>query len=168
MPKDAKIVINTGPLLALVAACGDLTLLQKMYREVIVPPQVCEEIMKGGSTNFAVAQFKEAFWLKKWTDELAIEPFLNNTLDLGEASVIQLAIQENIKTVCIDETLGRRVARLHGLQLTGSIGILLRAKNEEHIASVLDAVNNMRSHGIWLSERVVSFALRKSGERAPE
>ena len=47
---------------------------------------------------------------------------------MGEAAVIQLALEENIQTVCIDEAVGRRIARLNNLSLTGLIGILLRAK----------------------------------------
>ncbi|MCP2730476.1 hypothetical protein NJ959_18780 [Symplocastrum sp. BBK-W-15] len=34
-------------------------------------------------------------------------------------------MNENIQTVCIDEVAGRRIARLSGLSVTGSIGILL-------------------------------------------
>jgi predicted nucleic acid-binding protein len=35
---------------------------------------------------------------------------LLNSLDAGEASVIQLALNERIRTVCIDESAGRRLA----------------------------------------------------------
>ncbi|WP_216594172.1 hypothetical protein [Synechococcus sp. PCC 6312] len=55
-------------------------------------------------------------------------PYLLNSLDSGEAAVIQLALNQNIQTVCIDETSGRRIARLNGLNVTGSIGILLKLK----------------------------------------
>jgi len=54
---------------------------------------------------------------------------LRNSLDLGEAAVIQLALQHGIPLVAIDETVGRRFARLSGLTVTGAIGILLRAKS---------------------------------------
>jgi predicted nucleic acid-binding protein len=85
-------------------------------------------------------------------------------LDRGEAAVIQLALNEHIRTVAIDEPAGRRMARLHGLDLTGSVGVLLRAKREGRIASVRTAVERMKNQGIWLSDRVVAFALRDSGE----
>ncbi len=86
------------------------------------------------------------------------------SLDKGEAAVIQLAINEGIGTVCIDETVGRRLARLCGLQVTGSIGLLLRAKREGRLASMRQTVDQMRTRGIWLSDAVVAFALRESGE----
>lgn len=65
----------------------------------------------------------------------------NYCLDRGEASVVKLAINEGIETVCIDEHLGRRVARLNGLRVTGSLGILIRAKREGHSLCISDAVS---------------------------
>jgi predicted nucleic acid-binding protein len=91
-------------------------------------------------------------------------PHLLNTLDKGEASVIQLALDNNIHTVVIDETAGRRVARLSGLAVTGSIGILLRAKNEGHPFSMREAIDRMQAHGIWLSDRVTAFALTQASK----
>jgi predicted nucleic acid-binding protein len=102
-----RIVINTSPLIALVAALGNLNILQSLYTEVLVPFEVCQEIHKGGTTNFAVNEFTAATGLNKQTVPLNISPLLLNTLDLGEASVIQLALNQNITTVCIDEVVGR-------------------------------------------------------------
>ena len=55
--------------------------------------------------------------------------YLANTLDLGEASVIQTATDLRNPLVCGDEVVGRCVARFYGLSLTGSIGVLLKAQN---------------------------------------
>jgi predicted nucleic acid-binding protein len=164
MPKTTQIVINTSPLIALVAAWGDLTRLEPLYEKVWVPFEVCQEISKGGTSQLAVPEFEQATWLHKQTTALAISPFLLNALDLGEASVIQLALDQNIATVCIDEAVGRRVARLNGLTLTGSVGILLKAKQRDPSLSVKAAIDNMLSRKIRLSETVINIALRQAGE----
>ena len=140
MPSPERIVINTSPLIALVAALGDLTILTSLYTEVLVPFEVCQEILIGGSSNFAIAEFTDANWLQKQPNLLNISPLLLNSLDIGEASVIQLALNENIPTVCIDESAGRRIARLSGLSVTGSIGILLRAKQEGYPLSIKQSI----------------------------
>ncbi|MFP5269407.1 hypothetical protein [Coleofasciculus sp.] len=57
MPETERIVINAAPLIALVAALGDLTVLQSLYTQVLVPLEVCQEILAGGSSGFAVAEF---------------------------------------------------------------------------------------------------------------
>ena len=103
MPDTKRIVINTGPIIALVAALGDLKVLRLLYIEVMVPFEVCQELLTGGAHSFAVAQFNEADWLKKCPNALKISPYLKNSLDLGEASVIQMALNEGCRVVCIDE-----------------------------------------------------------------
>jgi len=143
---------------------GDLSILKSLYKDVLVPFEVCAEILQGGSSSFAVNEFQDAAWLLKQSAPQIIGPFLNQTLDIGEASVVQIALQKNISTVCIDEAVGRRIARLNGLRLTGSIGILIRAKKEGFPIVISDAIRRMRSHGIWMSEGVVSFALKQVEE----
>jgi len=157
MPKS--IVTNTSPLLALIAAWGNLQPLQALYQKVFVPWEVSEEIRRGGTAGFGIAEFEAAKFLQRQSTPLVIAPFLRNSLDQGEAAVIQLALNENIDTVCIDETAGRRIARLHELKLTGSIGILVRAKQSGQVFSMHEAIERMQAHGIRLSKTVIEFAL---------
>lgn len=163
MPETNSLVINTGPMIALVAALGDLQVL-KMYQRLLVPFEVQQEFWAGGAVNFALPEFEAADWLHKRAKPVQIGIALQNTLDRGEAAVIQLALDENIQTVCIDEAAGRRVARLHGLSVTGSVGILLRAKQEGYSFSMRQAITRMKTRGIWLSGRVIKFALTQAGE----
>lgn len=167
MLNQKVVVINTSPIIALVAAVGNLRLLESLYQQVWVSFEVCQEILAGGTNQFALPEFQQATGLIKQKNPLEISPFLLNSLDLGEASVIQLALNQNIKTVCIDETVGRRIARLNGLLLTGSIGILLKAKQQNSSLSIQTAITNMLNHNIRLSDRVINFALQQSGEINP-
>ena len=107
--------------------------MQLLYTNVFVHFEVCQEIIRGGKIDFGVAEFQSATWLKKISFPLTISPFLLNSLDIGEASVIQLALNQSILTVCIDQSVRRRIARLNNLLVTGSIGILLRAKKEGYL-----------------------------------
>jgi predicted nucleic acid-binding protein len=164
MPNTSQIVINTSPLIAIVAAMGDFKVLQSLYTDVFVPFEVCQEIMIGGTKGLGVSEFQADFFLQKQTLPLNISPLLLNSLDLGEASVIQLALNQNISTVCIDEAVGRRIARLSGVAVTGSIGILLRAKKEGYPLSIKISIEKMLNHNIRLSQRVIDFALKEAGE----
>jgi predicted nucleic acid-binding protein len=164
MPSTNQIIINTSPLIALVAAMGDLKILESLYTDVLVPFEVYQEILIGGTTGFAITEFQSASWLQKQSSPLTISPLLFNSLDLGEASVIQLALDKNISTVCIDEAVGRRIARLSGLLVTGSIGILLRAKREGYPLSIKTAIQKMLDRNIRLSQTVIDFAIKEAGE----
>lgn len=160
MPERGDVLVtNTTPLISLAAATGSLKILRFLYRQVLVPYEVAEEVRAGGRHAFGVEAFQDAEWLDIQPAPVPLQPFLQNTLDRGEASVIQTAMNRGLSLVCIDETAGRRVARLCELTLTGSVGILLKAKRLGYDISIPEALERMRAQGIWLSDRVVQFAL---------
>ncbi|MDO9341576.1 MAG: DUF3368 domain-containing protein [Bacteroidales bacterium] len=72
---------------------------------------------------------------------------------------------KKIGTVCIDETTGRRVARLYDLKVTGSLGILLRAKKEGYPILLKQSIEQMRKKDIYLSARLINIVLRIAGEK---
>ncbi len=166
MPKTIRktIVINTSPLIAIVAATGELTILEKLNLQTIVPYEVAQEIRSGGRDRLGTEAFNRASWLEVQSEPIKIAPYLLNTLDRGEASVIQTALNRQVETVCIDEKTGRRVARLSQLQLTGSIGLLLKAKQNGQLDSMATAIQRMQKSGIRLSQGVIHFAMIQSGE----
>ena len=162
------IVLNTSPTLALVAALGSLDLLGKIYQRVLFSDIVAQEIRHAGRLGFGVDAFEAAlktgvpFELRELSQ--AIAPWLATALDAGEASVIALANQANVPLVAIDELAGRRVARLNGLQVTGSLGILLKLKAARHIPEIAPCLARMRAQGIWLSADLQAQALLMAGE----
>ena len=157
MPKT--IVINTSPLIAIIAGLGDLSVLRKVYKNVVVPNEVSKEILVKGQDRFGAKIFSLDNWLDKREKTIQIEPFLNNSLDIGEASVIQTAINEGIKTVCIDEVAGRRIARLNNLKLTGSLGIIIAAIRKGEKIDIKNVINNMRINGLWISKKLEAKAI---------
>ena len=161
---DRSIVINTTPLIALVAA-GGLDALPLLYQHAIVPREVSEEIQAGGKEGFGVAEIAAANFLEIQTSHVNIPAYLSNALDRGEAAVIATALDHGIPLVCIDETVGRRIARLAGLTLTGSLGVLIKAKQLGYPIVVGDAIRRMREQGIWLSRDVTAAALMLAGEK---
>ena len=160
MPERSQVLVsNTTPLISLVAATGSLEVLRFLYRRVVVPLEVAEEVRAGGRYAFGVDAFQGADWLDIQPAPVALLPFLQNSLDRGEASVIQTAMNFGLPLVCIDETAGRRVARLCDVTLTGSIGVQLKAQRLGYDLSMPEAIARMRRQGIWLSDSVVRFAL---------
>ncbi|MBK6998455.1 MAG: DUF3368 domain-containing protein [Rhodoferax sp.] len=157
------LVTNTTPLIALVAATGSLEILRSLYTRVVVPLEVAAEIRAGGKQSFGVDVFKEASWLDIQDREVVLQPFLRHSLDLGEASVIQTAMNLGLPLVCIDETVGRRIARLCALDVTGTVGVLVKARRLGFPLSMPEALQRMRHRGIWLSDKVIAFALAQGG-----
>ena len=163
MQGRSDLVINTGPVLAL-AAAGHLQIVRELFAKVTVPYEVVQEIDAGGRTQFAREEFRAASWFDKRSSSISLPPPLQFTLDPGEAAVVALATSEGIPTVAIDETVGRRIARLHGLTVTGSLGILIQAKQQGAAITLRTSIARMRQHGIWLSAALEKECLRIAGE----
>ncbi len=164
-----EIVINTGPVIALVAATGSLEWLSQLYECVWIPREVEAEIAAGGSCAPELVAIQTACdVIKVQSASTPVPRVLINEIDLGEASVIHTALERRIGTVAIDEKAGRRIARLHGLKVTGSIGILVKAKQRGLVANLADCLLEMRRKGIWISDELIRQALVAVGEYADD
>lgn len=103
-------------------------------------------------------------WLEVLPLRQPLPPLATVSLDRGEASVIQLALEESIETVCIDETQGRRCAKALKLHVTGSLGMLGLAKRHGIISAVRPLITAMSSHGNWFRENLVNQFLAELDE----
>jgi hypothetical protein len=68
---------------------------------------------------------------------------LKQTLDGGEAEAIALAIELQADWTLLDEREGRKVAKSLGLNVTGILGILLRAKHLGELESLESAIEDL-------------------------
>lgn len=163
MPAESdEIVVNTGPLIAL-AACDQIELLHSLHSRVIVPQPVVDEL-EGGQQVAGAVTVDIPDWMEVLSLRAAPSLLLRAVLDDGEAAVIALAGEVGCRLVVVDERRGRTVARLMGLQVTGTVGILLRAKHLGLLSAVKPCLDAMQSHGVWLSQRLINFALNEAGE----
>jgi len=162
--QNTVIVVNASPIIALIAGIGDLSLLDRLYDRVVVPLEVCNEITADNHLHFGADIFASANWIEKPDGNIKISLLLLNLLDIGEAAVIQTAMNMGIGLVCIDDAAGRRVARLNGLDITGSMGILLRGKKLGHVPFLKPVLDSMINRGIWISRELYVKVLDEAGE----
>ena len=153
------LVINTGPVIALTAAVESLEFLQELYSEILIPFEVIQELQAESVNCAELVAVKNCPVIQAITDKIELPFLLHSQLDTGEASVIQNALVHQITTVVIDEKLGRRMARLNGLRVTGSIGILVRAFKAALIPDLNNCFNRMHEKGVWISETLKKQAL---------
>ena len=64
MPKGKEIVINAEPIIALVAALSDLSILHSLYRRVLIPYEACQEIQAGRPNRFGATELHNVELLK--------------------------------------------------------------------------------------------------------
>ena len=64
----------------------------------------------------------------------------------------------------MDEKLGRNMAEYMGLQVTGALGVLAKARFQGLIPSFSQAASQMREQGIYFHEGLVSRIATRLGE----
>jgi predicted nucleic acid-binding protein len=162
MPPKLPVVINTGPLIALATALDDLEALAHVALRVVVPGEVFTEFTAGAQRDDTAEKVRAVTCCDIRPVFSALPSSLLDILDIGEAAVIHTALTGGITTVAIDELKGRRVARLHNLQVTGSLGMLITLYQQGVIPSIEQAIQRIQDKGIFLSERVIQEAITAS------
>lgn len=164
MPDVKKTVVsNTTPIIAL-SLVGQHQLLHQLYGEVLLPPAVYREIMVGGRAKIGVTELQNAAWLRQVALADPRRADLLIDLDRGEAEAIALAQERNANLLLLDERLGRRYARRAGIPITGTLGVLLRAKQEGLIPQLRPLVEQMQKGGIRLGAELVANIYRLAKE----
>ena len=80
-------------------------------------------------------------------------------LHIGEVEVIIGAIENEIQTVLLDDNAARNKAKQLGLNVTGTLGILLRASKNGLVTDLEQEVNNLKSTGMYLSPEIIGKIL---------
>lgn len=159
------VVANAGPLIAL-ATIGKLDLLKDLFEQVLIPQAVYDEVVVHGEGEPGSGEVDKAVWIKthQAQDRLAVH-LLHETLDAGESEAIVLAQELNARYVLLDDGLARRKARLIRLRMTGTLGILLMAKETGLIPAVRPVLDELGQTDFRMSDRVYQEVLLKAGER---
>lgn len=159
------IVSNTGPIIAL-TLIDRLDILNSLFQIVTVSDMVHKELLAGGASGYGLVAYQKASWIKVQAMSTAIDPLLRTVLDLGEASVIQLAREINADCVLIDERKARKVARdIYGMKVIGTARLLVEAKREGILDSVQSALLKMRDGGYRIHDDIIGYALKEAKER---
>ena len=93
-----------------------------------------------------------------------LSPLTIAILDKGEAAVIQLALEQHIEKVCIDDLKGRRVAKAVGLEVIGSLGLVGKAKTLGLIKEIRPLIERASNAGIFYNQTLIETFLEKLGE----
>jgi hypothetical protein len=89
---------------------------------------------------------------------------LLDELDLGEAETIVLAREMNADWVLMDERKGRRKLTQLGLKKIGTVGLLLKAKQEGLLPAIRPELEELRQRGFSVSQSVMDAVLRQANE----
>ena len=159
-----SIVVNSTPLISL-AIINQLDLLQKIFGDVILPRAVHNEIIIMGKGKAGYSQLSSVNWfLVADTVNFDLKRSIMVQLDEGEAEVITVAKDRKLPIVCIDEFAGRQFAGLLGLDVIGTLGVLLIAKKRGYIHKIKPLCDMLINNERYVSRTLYDEVLRNAGE----
>ncbi len=126
------IVSNSSPLIYL-AKLKKLSLLKVLFKEILIPHEVYEEVVISGKEGkfidaLIVERAKEEGWLRigKPLEKKELKAF-GEDIDEGEIAAIVLAKKQNADLLIIDDASARTIAQSFGLRVKGTIFVILTA-----------------------------------------
>ena len=158
-----KIIVNSTPLIAL-AKANKLEILKGMYEHIIIPEAVYREVTE---KDDVAAQRIEA--AREWIEVRKVDPNLDRRmyrakLHEGEVEVMLLAQEIGADAVVIDDGAARRTAEYLGLPLTGTLGVMIKAKQRGLLEAVMPVVQQMEQNGFFFSKELKEKIRKLSNE----
>lgn len=163
MAEDPPLTVtNTTPIISL-AGLDHLWILEHVVERLVVPLEVWIELAADPTMP------EPALLARLPNVEYRPLPLLRlpetEGLDDGERAAITLAKSLNAAAVLVDETAGRKVAKQLGLNVRGTLGLLLEAKRMGLVPRIGPLIERMVMNGDWLSPRLIEQVLEHAGER---
>lgn len=163
----AIVVSDTSPIRAL-AQLRCLMWLDELFAGTLVPPVVVPEL-ENPLKGMPVVEVSDWVFLSvrpPQSRDRVVE--LQAVLDPGEAEAIALAEEIEAEAVLMDELAGRGVAMKCGLTVVGTLGILLRAKQEGKCTEVRHLPDRLQSEiNFFISPTLRQQILENAGESEP-
>ena len=149
-----KIIISDTSCFIILTNIGELHLLQKLYSKITTTIEI-------------VTEFGEP--LPEWVEILSVKSkdtqrLLEMQIDKGESSAIALALEIPDSLLILDDIKARKVATQLGLSITGTLGIIIKAKLEGIIPSVIPILNKIKQTDFRLSDEVELQVLKAAKE----
>ena len=155
-----KVVVNTTPLISL-ANVSQLDILKKLYDEIMVPPAVIDEIKSQPAKSIV----SESKWIRVIPlSQEEDKGLFRAKLHSGEVEVMLLAKEQNADLVIMDDNAAKKTAKFMGLNVTGTLGVLIRAKSEGYIREVKPIIQAIIADGFYVDEKTVQYVLEEAGE----
>ena len=139
------VISDTSPIINL-AIIDKLDLLPQLFDTMVIPEAVFNEIVIIGKGLPGSDIIENAKWVEVKTCNNRI--FINSLLDyvqIGEAEALTLALELQADTIIVDEAAARNLAEQFGLNFTGLLGILIKAKEHGLIPSVKPLMDALRT-----------------------
>jgi predicted nucleic acid-binding protein len=131
---------------------GRLDLLPALLHPVFAPPAVIREF---GS--------RPAWLVEEAPKDIGMVAALRLIVDPGESEAITLAYEKQLRII-LDDLKGRQAAQRLGLAVTGTVGLLLKARQKVIIPAIRPLLDALQAQQFRISAELRAEALRLANE----
>lgn len=149
-----KVIISDTSCLIILSKIGELNLLRQLYKTVTITKDILLEYGEHLPDWIEVQQAKDHYR----------QQLLEMQIDKGEASAIALALETNETIIILDDWKARKLAERLGLTVTGTLGLIIKAKNNGIIPSIKPFLDKIKGTNFRFSEELEQIALKEANE----
>jgi predicted nucleic acid-binding protein len=148
------VVIADTSCLIVLSNIKELGLLQKLYGNIITTPDIARQF----------AEHLPDWVIIKAPADHQKQQILALQVDNGEASAIVLALEMPGNTIILDDLQARKLAEQLGISITGTLGIIIKAKLNGLIPSIKPILNKIKQTNFRISPSLEAAALNEANE----
>lgn len=153
------VVSNTSPLNYLILI-GRANILPKLFGQVLIPEAVLSELTSASTPQLVsewIANKPEWLVVQKAPDVSVGEM---EQIQIGERQAICLAQEICSDYVLLDDHQARRTAKRRGVNVIGTLGILVSA-DEDNLINLNDAINDLQQTNFRASPKLFDSLLNR-------
>jgi len=152
-------IIGDSSALVALAVMDRLSLLEEIFEEVFVPLAVYDEV--------CIDNKAQSLKLKKFLSDKVIKVELDiSKMGLGQGELEAITLYQNMKAdfLLIDDRRAKSFAKLNGIEVIGSLGVMLLAKEKGLIDSLRDDFKKLLDSNLFISKTLINKILNEVGE----
>ncbi len=141
-----------------------LDLLPALFGQVQIPHAVAAEMDEGKRRNVSLPTLEDLSWVTiRPVRDRTLLPLITSLGD-GEKEVLALGLEATDALLVLDDRNARRYATAAELEVTGTLGILILAKERGLLGSIRPALDRLQALRFRLSAATRQIVLDLAGE----
>lgn len=158
-----KVVVNSTPLIVL-CGIGKLDILREMYHEIMIPEAVYREVTEKEDSACRQIQSADSWIHIEEIQDHSEKKMYKAKLHEGEVEVMILCQEKKADLAIIDDNAAKKTAKYLGINVTGTLGVLLKAKQKGIVKEIRPLISELKANGFYISSEIEKTVLECAGE----
>lgn len=156
------IIIADSSALVALSTCEALFVLKKLFGNVFVPFSVYQECVIENKSQAKNLQHFLHDKIKNFEEDV----FLNLPANLGEGEIAAMRLYKKMNANCllIDDNRARKIAKHNQINIVGSLGVLLLAKQENIIKKITPFLDKLENSNLYIAKKLLLQIKKLAGE----